>query len=74
MMNKFYAIKWFSSSKRIFNQVISNFEIFDISGKKVKNYHQASSQFDVSNLQSGLYIIKGLDSTGLLFTQKLIKE
>jgi len=53
---------------------IGQLEIYDIMGKKVKSYQRADNRFDVSNLERGVYILKGMDANGNLFTEKLIKE
>lgn len=63
-----------TTSKINFTQDISNLEVFDTSGKKVKSFVNANTSFDVSDLNKGVYLIKGLTAEGLQVNQKLIKE
>lgn len=56
------------------SQEISNLEVFDIAGKKVKSFQKSSSSFDVSNLEKGVYILKGKTIEGKSINEKLVKE
>jgi len=51
-------------------------EIYTISGQLVKLFEniQLEQQFNIENLQSGIYSVKIVDNNGLSQTKKLIKE
>ena len=52
-------------------------DIIDITGKTVKsfyNIHASSYTFDVSNLHSGLYMLRGQTSDNTWFTKKIVVE
>ncbi|MFA9215083.1 MAG: T9SS type A sorting domain-containing protein [Candidatus Methylacidiphilales bacterium] len=50
-------------------------EIFDLKGALVKNdLINENNIIDVSNLRNGIYLIKLITNTDLIFTQKLIIE
>jgi glycosidase len=64
-----------TSSFRI-NQNISNLEIYDITGKMVRNYSgqfSKNNEFDITSLTSGIYIIKAQNISGGHSTTKLVK-
>jgi hypothetical protein len=63
-----------TNSQITFSQEISNLEIFDISGKKVKTFENANTNYDVSSLDKGIYLIKGKNNEGIIFNEKLIKN
>lgn len=52
---------------------IETIKIFDISGKLVIEEKKDINQLDVSNLSSGLFILK-VETNKRIFTQKIIKE
>ena len=56
------------------NTAIYSAEIVDITGKVVKTYVDNVENLDVSNLVSGIYILKGFSSEGIILTKKFIKE
>jgi hypothetical protein len=63
------------SSFRI-NKPINNLRIYDITGKLVKTFSGAFSKnddYDVSNLNQGLYLVKMENNNGQSLTSKLIK-
>lgn len=49
-------------------------EIFEISGKKVKSFQNPNTIFDVSNLEKGIYFLKGKTSEGKNVSQNLVKD
>lgn len=58
------------------NKEISNLEIFDITGKLVKSYagnFTKNSNFTVSDLSKGIYLVQVKNMSGQLSTTKLIK-
>lgn len=57
-----------------FSQEINNLEVFDIAGRKVKSFQNVSSSYDVSNLEKGVYFLKGKTIEGKSINEKLIKE
>ncbi len=63
-----------TNSNIIFSQVIEVLEIYDITGKKVKSFENATTTFDVSGLEKGIYLLKGKTIEGSEFNEKLIKE
>ena len=63
-----------STSIITFSQEITDLEIYDIMGKKIKSYEKTVNTFDVADLQQGIYLLKGKTSDGNSFNEKLIKE
>lgn len=63
-----------TNSQITFEQEVSGLEIFDISGKKVKSFQNTNTIFDVSDLEKGIYFLKGKTVEGNEFNEKLIKE
>ena len=63
-----------TTSQITFSQEISNLEVFDVTGKKVKSFQNTNTTFDVSDLQKGIYFLKGKTVKGNEFNEKLIKE
>ncbi|MGY0391619.1 alpha-amylase family glycosyl hydrolase [Bizionia sp. KMM 8389] len=58
------------------NASISQIEIYDLTGKRIKSFKgrfSSSDSFDISDLNEGLYIIKVTDNSGNNETTKLIK-
>ncbi|WP_339633724.1 alpha-amylase family glycosyl hydrolase [Bizionia echini] len=58
------------------NTTISNLEIYDITGKLVKAYQGSfikNSEFNISNLKNGIYIVKAKNNSGSQTTTKLVK-
>ena len=52
-------------------------QVFSITGQLVKSFESAftnESQFDISSLKAGIYIVKALDNNNREVTMKLIKE
>ncbi|EGV44535.2 T9SS C-terminal target domain-containing protein [Bizionia argentinensis JUB59] len=59
------------------NQAISQLQIFDISGKHIKEFlgeFKEEHNFNVSELPSGLYIVKARNTRQERFTRKFIKN
>lgn len=57
------------------NIEIKNVVVYNILGKKVQNVIKVNSnEFDVSNLSSGLYVVKITDSNGGTASKKLFKK
>ena len=63
-----------ATSSITFSQEISSLEIFDITGKKVKSFKNPNVTYDVSNLEKGIYLLKGTTIEGESINDKLIKE
>ncbi|RCT53906.1 alpha-amylase family glycosyl hydrolase [Winogradskyella sp. KYW1333] len=58
------------------NMNVSTIEIYDLSGKMVKKFNGSFTRtdiFDISNLNSGMYILKVENSNNQLMTTKLVK-
>ncbi|WP_188462366.1 alpha-amylase family glycosyl hydrolase [Bizionia arctica] len=59
-----------------FSQDITNVEIYDITGKLIQNYSgnfSRNNEFDITSLNSGIYIIKAQNISGGHLTTKLVK-
>lgn len=56
-----------------FNKKINTFSIYTIEGKKIVEEFEKNS-FDASMLSNGTYIINGVDSRGIHFKEKFVKE
>lgn len=57
------------------NIKISDVSLYDMLGSKVKNISRIdANEYDMSNLSSGLYIVKILDDKGASFSKKLLKQ
>jgi hypothetical protein len=59
------------------NNTITHLEVFDMLGKKVfeSNYQDASvNTIDLSNQQSGVYILRIAVNNGSSLTHKLVKQ
>jgi 1,4-alpha-glucan branching enzyme len=55
----------------------SNVEVYSILGQKVKSYNSVKdslSQFDISDLNSGMYIVKAYNGQGQVQIMKLVKK
>ncbi len=63
-----------TTSQITFSQEISNLEIYDITGKKVKFFENVSTTFDVSILEKGIYLLKGKSIDGSIITEKMVKN
>ncbi|MGJ8744029.1 T9SS type A sorting domain-containing protein [Polaribacter sp.] len=55
------------------NIPIHSAKIIDLTGKVVKTYDSEIKKLDVSNLQSGIYILKGLSTDGIKMIKKFVK-
>tara|TARA_R110002012_G_scaffold312248_1_gene522705 strand:- start:275314 stop:278217 length:2904 start_codon:yes stop_codon:yes gene_type:complete len=58
------------------NENISDLEVFDMTGKLVSTFKGSftkNSAFNISNLKSGIYIIKTKNNSGIQKTTKLVK-
>ena len=51
----------------------SNIKIFDVLGKEVLNFETTNNQINISNLQSGIYILK-IENENKIVTKKFIKQ
>ena len=55
---------------------VSNVEIYDLSGKLIKSYKGSfdrTDSFDISNITTGMYIVKAENSNKQINTTKLVK-
>ena len=57
-----------------FSQEINNLEVFDIMGKKIKSFEKTSATFDVTDLEKGIYLLKGKANNTVIFNEKLIRN
>lgn len=57
-----------------FNEAVVQLQLFDVTGKQVVSFKNASTFFDVSFLSQGMYIVKGKTTNGIPFQQKLVKN
>ena len=58
------------------NRIVSELEIFDLTGKMVRNFSGTFDQtheFDISNLQPGIYMVRVSNNNGQIMTSKLVK-
>ncbi|MDC1465721.1 acetylxylan esterase [Polaribacter sp.] len=58
----------------LFNKPIHALKIIDLTGKVVKMYHAETKSINVSDLASGIYIIKGIGDKGETLIKKIIKD
>lgn len=56
-----------------FDEPIKNVALFTTDGRQIQMKIQNQS-IDFSNLSNGVYLIQGQDSSGVVFTQKIIKQ
>lgn len=63
-----------TTSQITFSQEVSNLEIFDITGKKVKTFENSTTTYNVDNLEKGIYLLKGKNNEGIIFNEKLVKN
>lgn len=63
-----------TNSQIFFSQEISNLEIYDITGKKVRSFDNVNTNFDVSILEKGIYLLKGISSNGATIIEKMVKK
>ena len=57
-----------------FPEEIITLEVFDIAGKKVKSFNNTNTNYDVSTLEKGVYIVKGTTTDGKSIMEKMVKE
>ena len=57
-----------------FVKEVNELKIYDVSGKVIKDFTNRSTNFDVSELNNGIYFMKGKASENIIFNQKLIKK
>jgi hypothetical protein len=57
-----------------FPEEIKTLEVFDIAGKKVKSFNNTNTNYDVSTLEKGVYILKGTTTDGKSILGKMVKE
>ena len=57
-----------------FNLTPKLIQIYDIRGKLLKSHSSGSKKVDVSNLKTGVYIVKFLTKNGDVFFKKLMKK
>ncbi|MBU2950913.1 T9SS type A sorting domain-containing protein [Tamlana agarivorans] len=62
-----------ASSQITFNMPIQSAKILDITGKVVKTYTSETKSLNVSDLESGIYFLKGVSTEGKIITKKFIK-
>lgn len=53
---------------------IAELTIYDINGKIVKQFYQPQTSVDVSDLNSGIYLVRMIDHVGLEITEKIVVE
>lgn len=56
------------------NVNITDVALYDMLGSRVKNISKIDNEYDMSNLSSGLYIVKILDDKGATISKKLVKQ
>lgn len=49
-------------------------EIYNLSGKLMKKYHEGVSNFDISSLNPGVYIVKVKTKSGNVIVEKIVKS
>ena len=57
----------------ISNECIEEFNLYELSGKKILSIQNVCNEIDVSKLNAGLYIIK-MNSNNEIFTHKIVKR
>lgn len=57
-----------------FNMPIHAVKIIDVTGKVIKNYEKETKSLIISDLLSGIYILKAVDKKGKTVIKKLIKH
>jgi len=65
-----------SSTSFSFNANVSDIEIYDLTGKLVKSFKgdfTRTDAFDISTLNTGMYIVKVENSNNQIMTTKLVK-
>ena len=65
-----------SNSMVAVNTNVSNVEIYDLTGKMVKTYRgdfTRTDAFDISSLNTGMYIVKVENDSNQTMTTKLVK-
>lgn len=75
--NKLTELKIFpnpTNSSVNFSEEIKDLELFDFTGKKIKSYSSPISKIDISQLENGVYFLKGKTTLEHIFNQKLIKN
>jgi hypothetical protein len=75
--NSFLPLKIYpnpANSQIRFSQEIKTLEVFDSAGKKVKSFNNTNTNYDVSTLEKGVYILKGTTTDGKSINEKLVKE
>lgn len=60
---------YFSAKSRV-----SKAEVYNVVGKKVKQYNSVNESVDVSDLKSGVYVIRVTDENGKTFSTKFLKK
>ena len=63
-----------TTSQINFSEEISELEVYDVTGKKVKSFENANTTFNVEDLEKGIYFLKGKTSEQNIFTEKLVKQ
>ena len=63
-----------TTSQINFSEEISELEVYDVAGKKVKWFENANTTFNVEDLEKGIYFLKGKTSAQHIFTEKLVKQ
>lgn len=55
-----------------FTQLVNTVQIYDLQGRLVLQTSQGANRLDVSNLQPGQYLVKGIDLDGLMVNQPIV--
>ena len=58
------------------NVLVEQVEVYDLSGKQIRKFKgnfQANQDFDVTNLNAGIYMLRIINSEGQMMTSKLVK-
>ena len=63
-----------TTSQINFSEEISELEVYDVTGKKVKSFENANTTFNIDSLENGIYVLKGKTSSQNIFTEKLVKQ
>ncbi|MFS4481561.1 T9SS type A sorting domain-containing protein [Hyunsoonleella sp. 2307UL5-6] len=57
------------------NVVIKNVSVYTLLGKQVNNINAINSnEYDISGLASGMYVVRMIDTNGVMATKKLLKN
>jgi hypothetical protein len=75
--DKFKVFKLYPNPTKnivLFNKTIQDIKIIDLTGKVVKKHSNKTKSLNISELVSGIYILKGTDENGKGVIKKMINE